>query len=375
MLQEPATKDVFRELDGFVVLMSVLCTVNNTADANTTTTSASAHKNLGPALAEILHNAHLVFLVLSEAMNERPENTQYFNVSTPSHPFLHEYCVLIMPLHIQTRVGYDVLAQAIHGLLSDVRTQHTTLGLLLALALHDFSLSTLPASIFAPASVNTALIQFESQTLLIQHSGAVRLLWDVIFSDPAGAGMLDSGPFIELFNILSRASHRNQVVLSSIGLVTPLFHTLHPPSPSPSTDATTSINTTSTSTSPATSPAFASSLTPTSPAYRSSQQKLLKTLLEAGTTTSDARTILRRVISADGGTLGLDAEVLEIVRAGMKARWPLRFSMVHRAALVLSQDGMRGMPVGGFTYMVSTSPLFEVTSRLPSFLPFAGMKG
>jgi hypothetical protein len=74
MSQDPCTKDVFRELDGFVVLMSVLSTVQATS--------------VGPViepeeqiLAEELQNTRLVFMIVSEAMHEHLENTEYFTVS------------------------------------------------------------------------------------------------------------------------------------------------------------------------------------------------------------------------------------------------------------------------------------------------------
>ncbi|CAK5273341.1 unnamed protein product [Mycena citricolor] len=74
MLQDSlsATKDVFREMDGFVGLMSVL---------------SAAHEGSENAdeaqLGEIIECSRLAFMITSEAMTDHPDNTQYFKVRCP----------------------------------------------------------------------------------------------------------------------------------------------------------------------------------------------------------------------------------------------------------------------------------------------------
>lgn len=48
----------------------------------------------------------------------------------------------------------------------------------------------------------------------------------------------------------------------------------------------------------------------------------------------------------------LDSEVLEVLRTGMKMRWPEHFSMEGRAAVKFVEEGVRGLPSNGFTFMV-----------------------
>lgn len=48
----------------------------------------------------------------------------------------------------------------------------------------------------------------------------------------------------------------------------------------------------------------------------------------------------------------LDSEVLEVLRTGMKTRWPEHFSMEGRAAVKFVEEGVRGLPSNGFTFMV-----------------------
>jgi hypothetical protein len=77
MTQDSFTKGVFREMDGFLVLMSVLSTIQDRdADANT------------PTIQVTLEGAHqksscirLLFLLLSEALSDEPENEEFFRVS------------------------------------------------------------------------------------------------------------------------------------------------------------------------------------------------------------------------------------------------------------------------------------------------------
>jgi len=75
MLQDACTKDVFRELDGFVVLMSVLSTIQAVASEGLVIEPEEQ------VLAEGLQSTRLVFMIASEAMHQHSENTEYFNVS------------------------------------------------------------------------------------------------------------------------------------------------------------------------------------------------------------------------------------------------------------------------------------------------------
>jgi hypothetical protein len=78
-------------------------------------------------------------------------------------------------------------------------------------------------------------------------------------------------------------------------------------------------------------------------------QKLLKRLLEMGATTSEARTIFQKAIKEDEM---LDTEVVELIRAGMKSRWLEHFSIESPASLVVSEEGIKGLPITGLTFMV-----------------------
>jgi hypothetical protein len=105
--------------------------------------------------------------------------------------------------------------------------------------------------------------------------------------------------------------------------------------------------------------------------------KLLRRLLETGvSSTAEARMIFKSAVrsnpalpshlalgedgNADNDTNAmpaipdtLDPDVLEVIRGATKAKWPPHFSLEPGGALLLDEDGMRGLPTtgGGVTFM------------------------
>ena len=78
-------------------------------------------------------------------------------------------------------------------------------------------------------------------------------------------------------------------------------------------------------------------------------QKLLRRVLDLGANASEVRSIFRAAVNEDDS---LNPQVLEILRAGMKARWPDHFSLEKRAAIKFTENNIRGLPGGGFTLLV-----------------------
>ena len=75
MLEDAATKDVFREMDGFLVVMSVLSTLQAVEDE--------------VAKTEVLEATRLAFVMLSESLEDHVENKEYFKV-----------CIILMCLAV-----------------------------------------------------------------------------------------------------------------------------------------------------------------------------------------------------------------------------------------------------------------------------------
>lgn len=73
MLEDACTKEMFRAMDGFLVLMSVLSTIQ------------PAHSwpvaEVGDQIiSDVLEATRLVFAILSESLHDHAENVQFFEV-------------------------------------------------------------------------------------------------------------------------------------------------------------------------------------------------------------------------------------------------------------------------------------------------------
>ncbi|KAJ7856539.1 beach-domain-containing protein [Mycena leptocephala] len=285
-----ATKDVFREMDGFVGLMSALSTAHERGTTD-------------EAISETIECSRLAFMITSDAITDHQENAQYF----------------------KKRVGYEP------------QTVDYTMGLLLSFAFRNFSLSGTFKSIRnAPlAEVDTTLREVVSRLGGIKRPGAIALLCrftpHLTRDDPTMRYAV-----LKLFEALSNTTHRNHVVFASLPLARPLL---------------------------------ARFVEPGVPELeRNVLQKLLRRLLDMGATPAVARALFREVVKGDEM---LDAELLEVIRYAMKSRWLEHFSMESPASLTLTEEGVKGLPLQGFTFMMwvwikelptTTHPIF--TARI-----------
>ncbi|KAG7440786.1 beach-domain-containing protein [Guyanagaster necrorhizus] len=289
MLQDAHTKSVFRELDGFVVLMNVLSTIQSC-------NGSPIHEPDEQVLLEVLETIRMVFMIVSDAINEHPENSEYFKVS----------------------VGYDSLALALTDLVADRRTVDVTLGFLLSMSLNDFSISGIFTSLRGTPveELDQKIKEFESRLGLIRLPGAIHLLW--AFEPQLSAG--DSAmryAFFKLFERLCVTCHRNQAMLSSIGIVKSVME-------------------------------YYSDSRSWGDAEKQVVQKLLRRLLDLGATAPEARLLFQRMVMPEEQSL--NTETLEILKSAMKSRWPDHFSLESPAEFIMVHDGVRGVPSTGFTF-------------------------
>ncbi|KAG6877946.1 hypothetical protein C0993_001804 [Termitomyces sp. T159_Od127] len=291
--QDAATKDVFRELDGFLILMSLLSNVQNRSSALVVEPSKQM-------LADVIETTRLIITNLSEAIHQHTENAEYF----------------------RSVVGYDSLEDALRGLITNPQIVDHILGLVLAFATHDFNVSDVFRTLRATPEdeLDTALAKIEGRLGVIKRPGAILIVWNAIPQTASDNDTMRCAT-LRLFELLCLANHRNQAILSTLGIVKSLFLRLHNARADPSvTDKERHI-----------------------------LQKLLRKLLDMGATTSEARLILQKTIREDKT---LDTEILDVVRFGMKSRWLEHFSMESPAALVLQEENVRGFPSPGFTFMI-----------------------
>lgn len=288
MLEDAQTKDVFREMDGFLIVMSVLSTMQ------------AITGNDPQSKVDVLEAVRLTFVVLSEALYQHAANTAYFKRS----------------------VGYESLSQAVVGLVSDRSTVRPTLGFLVSLALHRFAMSGLFE--FAPdvdySQLDQRIRDFEPAFGTIQIPEALIVLFNFVTPASHDDAVLRYS-ILKLFERLSFHDHRSQCVLSSLNLAEPLFKQYCVWKDDGSVVKQ----------------------------ERQLIQKLLRRLVEVGTSTAEARLMFQQVIRADQT---LDGDVLETLRSGMKVRWPEHFSLEPMSALQMSFDEMKGLPPSGFTFMI-----------------------
>ncbi len=231
-------------------------------------------------------------------------------------------------------MGFESLAQAVIPLVSDAKTVEQTLGFLAALAVHNFSLSGafIQSQDLDYSDIDRKIQEAEPMLKQVRHAGALCVLHSSLHILPEKSLRLRYSVY-KLLERLSIHSHRNHAVLSSLNLIGSLFGTYHA-----STDHSTGDE-------------FGERVDGKVLPKQERQiiLKLLKRLLELGATTEEARTMLQRAVKSDGS---LDIEVLEILRAGVRNRWPEHLSLERSAALVVPEEPSRGLPTGGFTFLV-----------------------
>jgi hypothetical protein len=206
-------------------------------------------------------------------------------------------------------------------LVSDASTVDQTVGFMFSLALHDFSVSGIFSTMRGVSydELDNTIAEFASRLGVINRPEAITPLWNMLPQLTVGDLTLRYG-FYKLFELLSHLNHRNHAVLSSMGLVKSLFDKYY------SSRGDQSVP----------------------EKERHVVQKLLKRLLDMGANATEARLLFQRAVKADDS---LDMEVVEIVRTAMRSRWPEHFSMDRGAALVMHEDGIKGLPATGFTFM------------------------
>ncbi|KAH9006451.1 beach-domain-containing protein [Lactarius hatsudake] len=292
MLEDACTKDVFREMDGFVAIINILSTLRTSRDEST------LGEDKEQVLGETLEATRLVFVIASEAMSGDEVNVQYF----------------------ERHVGYESLSQALQPLVTDSQVEDQILGFLFSFALNDFSVSSLFTSLReADYDVVDSLIKdIEVRLGLITQPGAICILLDLLPQHSE-----DTMLHYTVYRLLERLSalrHRNKVILCGLGILGRLFQTF------------TSQKKLSASSQ-----------------ERRIVQKLLRRILDLGATTVDTRIMFQSAVASDGT---LNPDILEMIRSGIKSRWPDHFSFERRASLEFYEENAKGLPTTGFTFMI-----------------------
>lgn len=225
----------------------------------------------------------------------------------------------------QSSVGFESIGQSVVTLVSDEKTVEQTLGFLASFALHNFSLSSM--FIQAPEvgyeDIDVELRDLDPMLKLIRYPGALKVMYNSMHLFPTSIAPRLRYTVFKLMERLAHHSHRNHAVLTNLDLAGSLFES------------------------------YCSTRSPTSELSSISKQerhiisRLLKRLLELGVEPEVAKHIFQRAVTPDND---LDGDVLDVLRAGMKTRWPEHISLEGQAGLTVRVG--TGLPQNGFTFMV-----------------------
>lgn len=210
---------------------------------------------------------------------------------------------------VQEHVGYDSLGEALIPIVNDARTVDQVFGFLLSVACRNFAFSNVFTTLRSQANMD--LSDYASENWTLKNAKFYTLLVTLLPKVPCGDTFLPKAAdaLTESFML---ANHRNKALLSSTQLFRPLFDR------------------------------FLQSGAP--------NVKLLKRLVEIGAETKDVRYLFQHVIQRDGT---LHADILEVIRSGMKAKWPAHFSLEGLAAVQFTDKNVKGLPSAGLTFMVT----------------------
>lgn len=193
------------------------------------------------------------------------------------------------------------------------------MGYMLSTALHNFSVS----SVFqfdTKTDLRVWFNDFNSAFGHIYHPEPLRLLYDSLELVPEDKVALRFAVYAVL-DQLSRRSHRNHCIVSSLGITRSLFESYY----SAKNDSTLSKE------------------------QQQIIQKLFKRVVDVGLTTDDARILFHKAVQSDES---LDMNVLEVLRSGMKVNWPDHFSLRSPASFEVLCDSIRNLPASGLTFIV-----------------------
>ncbi|CCA74832.1 hypothetical protein PIIN_08801 [Serendipita indica DSM 11827] len=309
MVEEPRTKDVFREMDGFLVMVGILSALASSDDTEDNVNNEEQR-------IEVIR---LAFAIISEGMRDHRVNTLYFD----------------------KQVGYALLKQAITPFLANPETAAQTIGYTLALALQNFSISNLflsfRESLPSFAKIDSLIAQNEHRLGKVRLSPVVLLMMECVEILPRDESMLPYAT-LKMVERLVSLSHRNHSMLNEARLVEHIFTKLY---------------------------ARGVNVEDIDDAERAVLQRMLRRLLEMGASTAETRMIYQRMVDTD---LNIDSEILEILRSAKRAKFPEYFSFDGPAALHLNEDGGKTFPCPiGFTFMANLALRGAVPDRHAKF--------
>ena len=228
---------------------------------------------------------------------------------------------------LQEYVGYAALSDACDALIKHPVTFEKSLGCLLSLSVHEFTVidlfATLQASCHDLHELDIHFLEFASSLGTIHLPHVFKIVWELVLGSLATNGSLRLIVY-KVLEHLTQSSHRNLAVLSMLGILTPIFSS------------------------------FISSSTVdqqgSHAAERRLQCKITKRLFEMGASTQDAQRLFQCAVKEDKS---LDIEMTDLIRTGLRSKWPPHISFQDMSTLTMPLGGWTTLPTSGLTFMVS----------------------
>jgi hypothetical protein len=79
------------------------------------------------------------------------------------------------------------------------------------------------------------------------------------------------------------------------------------------------------------------------------QCKIIKRLFEMGASTQDAQRLFQCAVKEDKS---LDIEMTDLIRTGLRSKWPPHISFQDMSAVTMPLGGLTTLPTSGLTFMV-----------------------
>ena len=266
----------------------------------------------------------LAFMLTSKALDRHSSNLAFFEVSRRVCSASHRP---ILTTQLQEYVGYAALSDACDTLVKHPVTFERILGCLLSLSVHEFAVVdlfvTLQASCHDLHELGISFLEFAPSLGTIHLPRVFKIVWELVI------GPLSTNPshrliVYKILEHLTQSSHRNLAVLSMLGILTPMFST------------------------------FISSSTVdqlgSHAAERRLQCKIIKRLFEMGASTQDVQRLLQCAVKEDKS---LDPEMVDLIRTGLKSKWPPHVSLQDMSAVTMPLGDRTTLPTSGLTFMVS----------------------
>lgn len=235
-------------------------------------------------------------------------------------------------MRLQEYVGYSALSDACDTLIKHPVTFEKTLGCLLSLSVHEFSVVDLFVALQPSChdlhELDIHFLEFAPSLGTIHLPRVFNIVWKLVLESLTSNHSLRLIVY-KILEHFTQSSHRNLAVLSMLGILTPIFSSFM----SSTTDQLSSRA-----------------------AERRLRSKIIKRLFEMGTSTQDAQRLFQCAVKEDKS---LDTEMIDLIRVALRSKWPPHICFQDTSAVKIPLGGHNTLPPSGLTFMVSVMNRFS----------------